>query len=293
MKKDEVSPETSSRSKKEEKESREEKVSRAAIENEFSVLIDAEKSYEEQVRIGRPLFVSLLSSGTVANIGEQAGPLQAVSESLALMISFQADRQISNARKFLPVGSSVVAGGRLDTGGLLNTLIQQTVLVMKQNKLFRSLSLSDQSELCQANVMVAIIISCINLYSSKTGALTWPGPPPKEFTLQTVLSLVEADLKDELVRLSKIFESFSKLDIPKPALNLLMLITMFNTEYCQVEAVEAVTESRQRYIQLLYECLCSKLGVRKACNLASQLHATIQNTDRICQILGQKFVSVS
>ena len=48
MKKDEVSPETSSGSKKEEKESREEKVSRA-IENEFSVLIDAEKSYEEQV----------------------------------------------------------------------------------------------------------------------------------------------------------------------------------------------------------------------------------------------------
>ena len=48
MKKDEVSPETSSGSKKEEKECREEKVSRA-IENEFSVLIDAEKSYEEQV----------------------------------------------------------------------------------------------------------------------------------------------------------------------------------------------------------------------------------------------------
>ena len=55
------------------------------------------------------------------------------------------------------MGSSVVTGGRLDTGGLLNTLIQQTVLVMKQNKLFRSLSLSDQSELCQANVMVAMV----------------------------------------------------------------------------------------------------------------------------------------
>merc|ERR1712241_1110890 len=220
-----------------------------------------------------------------ANIGEQAGPLQAVSENLALMISFQADRQISNARKFLPVGSALMTGGRVDTGGLLNTLIQQTVLVMKQNKQFRSLSLADQSELCQANVMVAIILSSVNLYSSKTGALTWPGPPPKDFTLQTILSLVEADLKDELV---KLFETFSKLNIPKAAVNLLMLITMFNTEYCQVEAVEAVTESRQRYSQLLYECLSAKLGVRRACNLASQLHATIQNTDRICQILGQK-----
>ena len=181
----------------------------------------------------------------------------------------------------------------MDSGCLLNTLIQQTVLVMKQNKQFRSLSLTDQSELCQANVMVAIILSCVSLYSAKTGALTWPGPPPKELTLQTILGLVEADLKDELVRLAKIFESFSKLEIPKPAVNLLMLITMFNTEYCQVEAVEAVTETRQRYIHLLYECLCAKLGVRRACNLASQLHATIQNTDRICQILGQKFVSVS
>ena len=181
----------------------------------------------------------------------------------------------------------------MDCGCLLNTLIQQTVLVMKQNKQFRSLSLADQSELCQANVMVAIILSCVNLYSSKTGAITWPGPPPKDFTLQTVLSMVEVDLKDELIRLAKIFELFSKLDIPKPAMNLLMLITMFNTEYCQVEALEVVTESRQRYTQLLYECLSGKLGVRRACNLASQLHATIQSTDRICQILGQKFVSVS
>ena len=97
MKKDEVSPETSSGSKKEEKESRQEKVCRA-IENEFSVLIDAEKSYEEQVKIGRPLFVSLLSSGTVANIGDLGGPLQGVSETMALMISFQADRQIRLVR---------------------------------------------------------------------------------------------------------------------------------------------------------------------------------------------------
>ena len=199
----------------------------------------------------------------------------------------------SNARKFLPVASAVLPGGRLDSGCLLSTLIQQLVLVMKQNKQFRSLSLADQSELCQANVMVAITLSCVNLYSSKTGALTWPGPPPRDFTLQTVLGLVEADLKDELVRLAKIFETFSSLDIPRPAVNLLMLITMFNTEFCQVEAVEAVTEARQRYIHLLYECLSGKLGVRRACNLASHLHATIQNTDRICQILGQKFVSVS
>ena len=48
MKKDDLNPETSSGSKKEEKETREETMART-IESEFSVLIDAEKSYEEQV----------------------------------------------------------------------------------------------------------------------------------------------------------------------------------------------------------------------------------------------------
>ena len=50
MKKDDLNPETSSGSKKEEKETREDTMART-IETEFSVLIDAEKSYEEQVVI--------------------------------------------------------------------------------------------------------------------------------------------------------------------------------------------------------------------------------------------------
>ena len=182
--------------------------------------------------------------------------------------------------------------GRVDTGDILNTLVQQTVLVMKQNKQFRSLSLEDQEELCQANVMVAIFLSCVNLYSSKTGAVTWPGPPPVELSLHTSLAMVE-DIKEELIRLSKIFESFSKLDLPRAAVNLLILITMFNPEFCQLEDREAVTDSRLRYTLLLYEILCHKVGVRKACTLASNLHTIIQNLDRICQIMGQKFVNVS
>merc|ERR1711953_936404 len=142
MKKDDgdVNPETSAGSKKEEKETSGETLIHRAIENEFAVLIDSEKSYEEQVNIGRPLFVSLLSSGTVANIGERGGKVQNVTETLAVMISFQTERQISNARKFLPVRKVSLPAGRVDTGDILNTLVQQTVLVMKQNKQFRSLS---------------------------------------------------------------------------------------------------------------------------------------------------------
>ena len=96
MKKDEgdVNPETSAGSKKEEKETSGETLIHRAIENEFAVLIDSEKSYEEQVNIGRPLFVSLLRSGTVANIGERGVRLEGVSETLAVMISFQTERQI-------------------------------------------------------------------------------------------------------------------------------------------------------------------------------------------------------
>ena len=181
----------------------------------------------------------------------------------------------------------------MDTGHILNTLVQQIVLVIKQNKQFRSLSSEDQQELCQANVMVAIFLSCLNLYSSKTAAVTWPGPPPVEVSLQTSLAKVEVDLKEELVRLSKLFESFSKLDLPRSAVNLLILISMFNPEFCKLEDGEAVGDTRLRFTLLLYEVLCHKVGVRRACTLASNLHNKIQNLDRICQILGQKFVSVS
>ena len=38
---------------------------KAAIENEFAVLIDNEKSYEEQNKVGRTLFLSLISTGSV------------------------------------------------------------------------------------------------------------------------------------------------------------------------------------------------------------------------------------
>ena len=48
--------------------------------------------------------------------------------------------------------------------------------------------------------MVSIVLSCVNLYTSKTGAVTWPGSPPVTFNIGNILPLLETDIK---VRLNK------------------------------------------------------------------------------------------
>ena len=320
MKKDEPNPEVAPPVKKSE-ETVHEDVKSHVIENEYAVLIDSEKSYEEQVKIGRPLFVSLLTVGTVSKIGndlavdniEEDDKLtrddSGLSEALGMMISFQTDRQLNNARKFVPFKKIFSHSGRLNTGDILNTLIQHIVLLMKQNKYFKSLSVEDQAELCQvsrtrfslktlkcisqANVMVAIVLSSINLYSAKNSSLTWPGSPPVTFTAANILPLLDPDVKEEIPRLAKFLDSFAKLDIPRSVVNLLIFVSMFSSEFCVLEDKEAVTEARTRYIHLVYDSLCHNVGVRKSCTLASKLHLLLQNLDRICQILGQKFVNVS
>lgn len=304
MKKDEPNPEVAPVVKKAEETVNQDVVSHV-IENEYAVLIDSEKSYDEQVKIGRPLFVSLLTVGTVTKIGNDLAvddieeenkltrEVSSLSEALGMMISFQTDRQLNNARKFVPFKKIFLNSGRLNTGDILNTLIQQIVLLMKQNKYFKNLTVEDQAELCQANVMVAIVLSSVNLYTAKNGSLTWPGSPPVSFTLANILPLLDPDLKEEIPRLAKFLDSFSKLDVPRSVVNLLIFVAMFSSEFCVLEDKEAVMEARTRYIHLVYESLCHNVGVRRSCTLASKLHLLLQNLDRICQILGQKFVNVS
>merc|ERR1712079_542055 len=182
------------------------------------------------------------------------------------MGSFQTERQLANARKFLPFKKILHSSGRLNLGEILNTLIQQTILVMKQNKHFRALTHEDQSELCETNVMVCIA-------------------PPTTFGLQQILPLVDPEIRDEITRLATFLDTFSKLEIPRCAANLMIFIAMFSSEFCDLEDRDAVTEARTSYIQLLYECLCQTIGVRKSCTVASKLHVMMQNLDRICQIL--------
>ena len=144
----------------------------------------------------------------------------------------------------------------------------------------------------KANVLVTIVLTCTSLYTAKNSSLTWPGLPPVTFSLASLQPLLDPDLKDEVARLAKFFESFSKLELPRSAANLLVLVAVFNSEFCVLEDAEAVAEARLKYVHLLYECLCQSVGIRKACTLASKLHALLQNLDRLCQILGQKFVNV-
>ena len=141
--------------------------------------------------------------------------------------------------------------------------------------------------------MVSIVLSCFNVFSAKTNTISWPGTPPTNITLHNIITFLDQDIKEEMSRLVKFFETFSKLDIPRSAVSLLIFVTMFNHEFCVLEDKEAVVEARNVYIHLLYQSLSHSVGVRRACTLASKLHLMLQNLDRICQILGQKFVSVA
>ena len=152
MKKDEPNPEPTSAQKPTEEPAKEKEALCQALENEYAVLIDSEKSFDEQVKIGRPLFMSLLATGTVSKTLEESAEFTEsprMSDTLGMMISFQTERQLANARKFIPFKTLLHKSGRLNLGEILNTLIQQTILLMKQNKHFRTLSSDDQAELCE------------------------------------------------------------------------------------------------------------------------------------------------
>jgi len=301
MKKDETIQDKDESKKSDDKTT--EDINHRVVENEYAVLIDAEKSFDEQVKIGKPLFVSLLTRGTVSTVEEDDKDEDdevvadtcstLISDTLAMMISFQTERQLANARKFLPIKNILSEQGRVKIEDTLNILIQQIVLLMKQNKHFKSLSIEDQSELCQVNVMVSIVLSCFNVFSAKTNTISWPGTPPTNISLSNIITFLDQDIKEEMSRLVKFFETFSKLDIPRSAVSLLIFVTMFNHEFCVLEDKEAVVEARNVYIHLLYQSLSHSVGVRRACTLASKLHLMLQNLDRLCQILGQKFVSVA
>ena len=71
MKKDEPNPEAAPAQKQAEEPATEKEAQSQALENEYAVLIDSEKSFDEQVKIGRPLFMSLLATGTVSKTIEE------------------------------------------------------------------------------------------------------------------------------------------------------------------------------------------------------------------------------
>ena len=62
---------------------------------------------------------------------------------------------------------------QVNVNDVVHTLVEQTVLVLKQNQDFKSISANDQAELLETNVMVATIITSLELYSPQTHAMTW------------------------------------------------------------------------------------------------------------------------
>ena len=138
MKKDEPNPEATPNNKATtgtEEESKEDDNASKIVENEYAVLIDSEKSFDEQKSIGQPLFVSLLTTGTVQKPCEDTNEAQEdqnedrghrsrlnISETMGIMLSFQTDRQLANARKFLTFKKIFASSGKLNMGEILNTL---------------------------------------------------------------------------------------------------------------------------------------------------------------------------
>ena len=285
--------------------------------SEFSVLIDNEKSYEDQNRIGRQLFVSLFKTGSVnaqklSNEGLEKH--EEGNENLALMQSLQIDRQICNARKFLPFNQPSKdrnlfhSNGQVNITDVLSTLIEQTVLLLKHNEHFNSLPKEDQVELMEENVMVASLISCFQLYNRKQKKIVWPLAEADfkylrsssmkaesarvAFGLQDILPRVEKDIQKDIMKIFSFFEYFSQIGLTKQAINLLIVVLIFSQDNLNLEDKKTVDYYRSHYLLLLYDCLSQTEGVLGACNVAAKLHTSLHTLHRLCQILAQRMVSI-
>ena len=104
----------------------------------------------------------------------------------------------------------------------------------------------------QSNVMVTILLSCVPLYTSKTSSISWPGTPPTTISITNIISILDMDLRDEVTRLVRMFDTITKLEINRSAIYLLMFVTMFSSEFCVLEDREAVVEAKNRFEFFLF-----------------------------------------
>ena len=156
--------------------------------------------------------------------------------------------------------------------------------------------------------MVTSILASFELYSPQTRLVTWrltendfrtirtlgieASDGRVSFGLSDVLARVEVDIKDDMVKMFKFLDYFSHLGVPSSAMHLLSLVVIFTHDCCDLEAAARVEERRRHHLFLLFECLVHSEGVLGACNVAARLHGAINDLNRICQLLGQKFVTV-
>ena len=176
---------------------------------------------------------------------------------------------------------------------------------MKQNKDFNSLPASDAAELLETNVMVATIISSLELYSNNTHSIAWPlteqdyralsvfvQSDRASVDLDTIIDKIETELSDDMAKLTKYYQYLSHIGPPTAAVNILAVSTIFSPDYCTLDSRQIIEEIRRRYLILLFECLSYSEGVVGACKMGLRLHTAIQHITRICQQMMQKFVTV-
>ena len=284
-------------------------------DDDYSVLIDPAKSLTEQNRIGRQLFVSIFSTGSVSSGQLSDSELEMfrnIDNNNSVVSGHLAERQVQNARKFSSFfqfpRSVFLPSGLINFSDVIHTLVDQTVLVLKQNQDFKTLSNKDQTELLESNAMVVSLLSVMELYNAMTHSSSWPLTAPDHqalrklnikavngravFGLTDVSPRVELELRDDMVKLFKFCDYFAQIGVPKSALFVLAVAVIFTHDCCDIEDKVKVEEMRRRYLIILFECLATSDGVLGACKIALKLHNAIHHLNRICQLFAQKFVTV-
>ena len=284
-------------------------------DDDYSVLIDPSKSLSDQNKVARQLFISLFTTGSVSSSQLTEKELEVfdnIDSNLSMSISNLTERQVKNSRKFLSFHQDdrnvFLSTGQINTSDVIHTLVEQTVLVLKQNKDFRTLSLKDQTELLESNAMVVSLMTNIELYNQQTRTVAWALTEldyqalrkqkvdvhngRAVFGLSDVHLRVDPDLKDDMVKLFKFFDYFYLIGVPKPSLYILALVAVFCHDCCDIENKDKVEQLRRRNLIFLFECISQTEGILASCKIALKLHQALHHLNRICQLIAQKFVSV-
>ena len=284
-------------------------------DDDYSVLIDPNQSLSEQNKVGRQLFISLFSTGSVSSgqlTKKELEIFDNIDRNLSMCISNITERQVQHSRKFLSFNQNnrhiFLSNGQINISDVVQTLIEQTVLVLKQNKDFQTLSSKDQTELLESNAMVVSFLSNIELYNLQTKTIGWNLTETDYqslrkqnieaqngravFGLSEVHHRVDPDIRDDIGKLFKFFDYFYLIGVPKSALSILAIVAVFCHDCCDIENKDRVEQLRRRNLVILYECLSQTEGVLGACKIGLKLHQAVHHLNRICQLLAQKFVGV-
>ncbi|XP_023340073.1 uncharacterized protein LOC111710241 [Eurytemora carolleeae] len=181
-------------------------------------------------------------------------------------------------------------------------------MLLRHSKEFNKISLSDQTELLESNLMTITLLSIFEAYNSSTHTVLWKLTEQdfnflaKEgikvphgrvvFSLSDALNKVDTDLTDDLTKLFNFFDYFSQIGLPRPSLYLLLLVVVFNQDCVDVKNKEDVESTRKYFLFSLFESLVASEGVLGACSIAARLHTALNDLNRIAHILGQKFIDV-